>query len=115
MTAKKVVVLLLTASVILVLFLTRTVKSEAEPEIETSWQQVERNHTYISPYDSLFRQYADKHDNWIPKSWNVIFDGTFPSNQNQTFYPLEYGLCHDVKLLLICALPPHYYVVRPYQ
>lgn len=64
MTAKKVVVLLLTASVILVLFLTRTVKSEAEPEIETSWQQVERSHTYISPYDSLFRQYADSVCDW---------------------------------------------------
>lgn len=64
MTAKKVVVLLLTAAAILALFITRTVRSESAKESNDSGQLKEVQYLYISPYDSLFRQYADSVCDW---------------------------------------------------
>lgn len=64
MTPKKLVVLLLTASAILALFLTRPENPEPYQENGTSLPVFEERHTYISPYDSLFRQYADSVCDW---------------------------------------------------
>lgn len=65
MTPKKVIVLLLTAFAILALFLTRTNVEEPEEVIETPGLQVRETHLYISPFDSLFREYADSVCDWM--------------------------------------------------
>ena len=64
MNLKKLVVLLLTAVLILVLFLTRTSQdtdTSAEPDEPAP---VEKQYIYISPFDSLFRLYADSVCDW---------------------------------------------------
>ena len=66
MNAKKLIILLVTAALILTLFLTRTCKQDpvadipAEEEVEVVPQQ----YVYISPYDSIFRLYADSVCDW---------------------------------------------------
>lgn len=66
MNAKKLIVLLSAAALILILFLTRTCKQDpvadipAEEEVEVVPQQF----VYISPFDSLFRLYADSVCDW---------------------------------------------------
>ena len=66
MNIRKLLVLLFTAVLILVLFLTRT-RCQAAPEDEESEEetvQAPREFLYISPYDSLFRLYADSVCDW---------------------------------------------------
>ena len=66
MNAKKLIILLSAAALILILFLTRTCKQEpvadipAEEEVEPAPQQF----VYISPFDSIFRLYADSVCDW---------------------------------------------------
>ena len=63
MSPRKILVLILTAVVILVLFLTRTRCEEPVPEaVEEEVRPVE--YLYISPFDSLFRLYADSVCDW---------------------------------------------------
>ena len=64
MNVKKLLVLLLTAALILILFLSRTRCSDAPQEIEETPVPVEEQYLYISPYDSLFRLYADSVCDW---------------------------------------------------
>lgn len=63
MNARKLTVLLLTAVLILILFLTRTrcVGQPEEPGEEAPFQE---QFLYISPYDSIFRLYADSVCDW---------------------------------------------------
>lgn len=62
---KKLFVLLLTAALILILFLTRT-RTEETPveEVEEPQAPKTEQYLYISPYDSLFRLYADTVYDW---------------------------------------------------
>ncbi len=64
MSLRKVIVLLLTAALILTLFLTRTCRQEPVRETvpEKTVQAV--HHIEISPYDSLFQEYADSMFDW---------------------------------------------------
>lgn len=64
MTPKKVVVLLLTAFAILALFLTRTKDFEIQQESEDYQMPVRKTYLEISPFDSLFREYADSVCDW---------------------------------------------------
>lgn len=66
MNVKKILVLLLTAALILVLFLTRTRHQTPvpEPEIEEETVEAPEQFLYISPFDSLFRLYADSVCDW---------------------------------------------------
>ena len=62
---KKLFVLLLTAALILALFLTRTRCSCPSEIIEEETEAPKREqYLYISPYDSLFRLYADSVCDW---------------------------------------------------
>lgn len=63
MNLKKLFVLLLTAALILVLFLTRTRCEDPLPETEVREPKPEE-YLYISPFDSLFRLYADSVCDW---------------------------------------------------
>ena len=65
MNAKKIIVLLVTAALILTLFLTRTCKQDPVSDI-TAKEEVEapRPFVYISPFDSIFRLYADSVCDW---------------------------------------------------
>ena len=60
MNFKKIVVLLVTAALILTLFLTRTCRQglAADANNEEKIQEAPLEYIFISPYDSLFRQYA---------------------------------------------------------
>ena len=66
MSWKKLLVLLLTAALILILFLTRTQSEGTTPieEIEEPQAPKVEEYVYISPYDSLFRLYADSIYDW---------------------------------------------------
>lgn len=64
MNVKKLLVLLLTAALILILFLTKTRCGNAPQEIEETTVPVQEQYLYISPYDSLFRLYADSVCDW---------------------------------------------------
>lgn len=66
MNGKKVVILLVTAALILILFLTRTKKQDlvADAADEEEIQVVPEQFLYISPFDSLFRLYADSVCDW---------------------------------------------------
>lgn len=63
MNVKKILVLLLTAALIVILFLTRErhLEQELSDEIE---QELAEQYVYISPFDSIFRQYADSVCDW---------------------------------------------------
>lgn len=63
MNVRKVVILILTAALILILFLTRP--GSVEPDyMDEEMPQVSQQFLYISPFDSLFRQYADSVCDW---------------------------------------------------
>lgn len=65
MSWKKLFVLLLTAAVILTLFLTRThFEGNLKDETEEQQAPVTEQYLYISPFDSLFRLYADSVCDW---------------------------------------------------
>ena len=66
MNAKKVIVLLVTAALILTLFLTRTCKQDpvVDTPAEEEVQPKPQDYIYISPFDSLFRLYADSVCDW---------------------------------------------------
>ena len=66
MNAKKVIVLLVTAALILILFLTRTCKQDpvVDNPAEEEVQPKPQDYIYISPFDSLFRLYADSVCDW---------------------------------------------------
>ena len=63
MNARKLIILIVTAALILILFLTRTRPSSDASVEETVAPQPEQ-FLYISPYDSLFRLYADSVCDW---------------------------------------------------
>ncbi len=63
MNVKKILILLLTAALILVLFLTRT-RCRNESESGEDYQEVPEQFVYISPFDSIFRLYADSVCDW---------------------------------------------------
>ena len=63
MNLRKLLVLLLTAALILVLFLTRTRCEDPLPEVVNQEPKPEE-YLYISPFDSLFRLYADSVCDW---------------------------------------------------
>lgn len=65
MSLKKLFVLLITAALILILFLTRTKGTGGAEEVEPvqAPQKVEQ-YLYISPFDSVFRLYADSVFDW---------------------------------------------------
>jgi membrane-bound lytic murein transglycosylase MltF len=66
MNVRKLFVLILTAALILMLFLTRTRDTDAysESPIEGTTQELTEQYLYISPFDSLFRLYADSVCDW---------------------------------------------------
>lgn len=66
MNIRKLLVLLLTAALILTLFLTRTCKQDlvADAPTDEEVQQKPQDYVYISPFDSLFRLYADSVCDW---------------------------------------------------
>ena len=65
MNVKKILILLLTAALILILFLTRSRSiSENEAEIGEELHEVPQQFVYISPFDSIFRLYADSICDW---------------------------------------------------
>lgn len=63
MNARKLTVLLLTAALILILFLTRT-RSGNRPEEPAEEAPSREQFLYISPFDSIFRLYADSICDW---------------------------------------------------
>ena len=63
MNVKKILILLLTAALILVLFLTRT-RCRNESESGEDYQEVPEQFVSISPFDSIFRLYADSVCDW---------------------------------------------------
>lgn len=63
MSWKKLFVLLLTAALILILFLTRTRCGNRQGEVEEMVPLTDE-YLFISPYDSLFRLYADSVCDW---------------------------------------------------
>ena len=64
MNVRKIVVLLLTATLILVLFLTRDRYQSPEEETAEETVPVPEQFVYISPFDSVFRLYADSVCDW---------------------------------------------------
>ena len=64
MTARKLIILLLSAALILTLFLTRTRSLDSPMEIEYEVTPAMEQYLYISPFDSLFRLYADSVCDW---------------------------------------------------
>ena len=64
MTAKKLIILLATATLILILFLTRTCKQDPAETISEEPREVPEQFVYISPFDSIFRLYADSVCDW---------------------------------------------------
>lgn len=65
MNAKKLIILLSAAALILILFLTRTrCTSPSETIEEEAEAPAEEQYIYISPFDSLFRFYADSVCDW---------------------------------------------------
>ena len=68
MNVRKLLVLLLTAALILILFLSRTRCGSSPVEVVEEEEVVEvpipEQYIYISPYDSLFRLYADSVCDW---------------------------------------------------
>ena len=64
MTAKKLIILLATAALILILFLTRTCKQAPAETISEEPREVPEQFVYISPFDSIFRLYADSVCDW---------------------------------------------------
>jgi len=65
MNVKKILILLLTAALILILFLTRSrFRSGNEAESGEELHEVPQQFVYISPFDSIFRLYADSVCDW---------------------------------------------------
>ena len=64
MNIRKLLVLLLTAALILTLFLTRTRCQSLPEEVEEPQAPKAEQYLYISPFDSLFRLYADSVCDW---------------------------------------------------
>lgn len=65
MNVKKILILLLTAALILILFLTRSrSRSGNEAESGEELHEVPQQFVYISPFDSIFRLYADSVCDW---------------------------------------------------
>ena len=65
MNVRKLFVLILTAALILMLFLTRTGDSDSLSDSDKgTTQQLTEQYLYISPFDSLFRLYADSVCDW---------------------------------------------------
>ena len=64
MNVRKLLVLLLTAALILTLFLTRTRCSKTSEVMEEEAAPLQEQYLYISPYDSLVRLYADSVCDW---------------------------------------------------
>lgn len=65
MNAKKLIILLSAAALILILFLTRTRCTSPSETIEDEAEApAEEQYIYISPFDSLFRFYADSVCDW---------------------------------------------------
>ena len=64
MNARKLIVLLLTAALILTLFLIRMRCSNPSETVEEVAAPRQEEYLYISPYDSLFRLYADSVCDW---------------------------------------------------
>ena len=66
MNAKKLIILLSAAALILILFLTRTCKQDpvADMPAEEEAEVVPQQFVYISPFDSIFRLYADSVCDW---------------------------------------------------
>ena len=63
MNARKLIILIVTAALILILFLTRT-RPSSEASVEETVAPQPEQFLYISPYDSLFRLYADSVCDW---------------------------------------------------
>jgi len=63
MNVKKILILLLTAALILILFLTRS-RCRNEAESGEELREVPQQFVYISPFDSIFRMYADSICDW---------------------------------------------------
>ena len=63
MNARKLIILIVTAALILILFLTRT-RSSSDASVEETVAPQPEQFLYISPYDSLFRLYADSVCDW---------------------------------------------------
>ena len=66
MNAKTLIILLVTAALILTLFLTRTCKQDPVADIPTEEEVpvIPQQFVYISPFDSIFRLYADSVCDW---------------------------------------------------
>lgn len=65
MNVKKILILLLTAALILILFLTKSrSRSGNEAESGEELHEVPQQFVYISPFDSIFRLYADSVCDW---------------------------------------------------
>jgi soluble lytic murein transglycosylase-like protein len=64
MNARKLTVLLLAAALLLILFLSRTRCGNHQPEAPVEEAPFQEQFLYISPYDSLFRLYADSVCDW---------------------------------------------------
>ena len=63
MNARKLIILIVTAALILILFLTRT-RPGSDASVEETVAPQPEQFLYISPYDSLFRLYADSVCDW---------------------------------------------------
>jgi membrane-bound lytic murein transglycosylase F len=63
MNARKLIILIVTAALILILFLTRT-RPRSDASVEETVAPQPEQFLYISPYDSLFRLYADSVCDW---------------------------------------------------
>ena len=63
MNVKKILVLLLTAALIVVLFLTRN-SCQRQATDDGTEQELPEQYVYISPFDSIFRKYADSVCDW---------------------------------------------------
>lgn len=63
MNVKKILILLLTAALILILFLTRS-RCRNEAESGEELHEVPQQFVYISPFDSIFRAYEDSIFDW---------------------------------------------------
>jgi len=64
MSLRKIIVLLVTAALIVALFLLRSRDTKNTPVVEDVQDSYPEQFVYISPYDSLFRLYADSVCDW---------------------------------------------------
>ncbi len=64
MSLRKVLILLVTAALIVALFLLRSGDTKNEPVVDVPQDSYTEQFVYISPFDSLFRLYADSVCDW---------------------------------------------------